>query len=190
MAPVCFIHYTNVIFQSLQLYSRILPNGERGPTTTTSYFGLPVLQPPIDELVALLDVPPMATLHKSITMTLTIRNNHPSRSANVTVHLDLESLEGFVVSGIRNGRVPVLLPGSEETLVWQMIPLECGYVKLPRIKVIDRRSAIPASAEGPPGTDGSIGELVKVIDHRHDFRSAHETGVTLQEEGPKILVLP
>ena len=168
-------------------YSRTLPNGKRGPTTT-SYFGLPAFQPPIDELVALLDVPPKATLHKSITMTLTIRNNHPTRSANITVHLDPESLEAFVVSGIRNGRVPVLLPGSEETLEWQMIPLECGYVKLPRIKVIDRRSAIPASygqnAEDPPGTDG-IGDLVKVIDHRSVANS--ETGVNCP---PTILVLP
>ena len=147
--------------------------------------------------MALLDVPPKATLHESITMTLTIRNNHPSRSANITVHLDSESLEAFVVSGIRNGRVPVLLPGSEETLEWQMIPLECGYVKLPRIRVIDRRSAIPASgqnAEDPPGTDVSIGDLVKVVDRRHDsYRSVAnpETGVTFQEESPQtILVLP
>lgn len=165
---------------------------------------LPTLRPPLDTLVALVDIPPQATLHKPILMTLTIRNYHPSRSASITVDLDPETLEGFVISGIRNGRVPVLLPGSEEKLVWQIIPLECGYVQMPRIKVIDRRKNVSTSGHGADisgNAEGSVGDAVKVIDVRHDLRrhdlesrSIHEPGQTdVQEakEGPgTILVLP
>ncbi|KAF8963658.1 Gryzun, putative trafficking through golgi-domain-containing protein [Flammula alnicola] len=183
-------------------WCRVLQNGEHG-SKATSYFPLPPLRPPMDDLVALLDVPPKATLHVPVSLALTIRNYHPTRSANVTVHLEPDSLEAFVVSGIRNGRVPILLPGSEEKLVWRMIPIECGYVKLPRIKVIDRRKAIPVSqSSGEPvvASDASAGDLVKVVDLRHDTRqdvstrtdseSVHGDEVE-QWEGPgTILVLP
>ncbi len=162
---------------------------------------LPTFQPPLDNLVALLDVPPRATLHKPILLTLTIRNYHPSRSANITAHLDPDTLEGFVVSGIRSGRVPVLLPGSEEKLVWQIIPLECGYVQVPRIKVIHRRKTVftmgHAVEVSAGNTEGSIGEAVKVIDLRHDLRQPNlesepeKIGFQEAKEGPgTILVLP
>ncbi|KDR75635.1 hypothetical protein GALMADRAFT_268205 [Galerina marginata CBS 339.88] len=153
-------------------WRRVLQNGELGSKTVT-YFPIPPLRPPMGDLVALLDVPPKATLHVPISLTLTIRNYHPTRSANITVHLEPESLDGFVVSGLRNGRVPVLLPGSEEKLVWRMLPIECGYVKVPRIKVIDRRKAIPASqnsGEAGAPADASAGDPVKVIDVRRDSR--------------------
>jgi len=132
-----------------------------------------MLRPPLDTLVALLDVPPQANLHIPITLTLTIRNYHPTRSANITVHLEPDSLDSFVVSGLRSSRVPVLLPGSEEKLVWRMIPIECGYVKVPRIKVIDRRKAIPLSqnsGESGMPNDASSGDIVKVVDVRGDSR--------------------
>lgn len=127
----------------------------------------------MDSLVALLEFPWKAKLHQPVPMTLRIRNYHPSRSANITVHLEAETLDSFVVSGVRNGRVPVLLPGSEEKLVWQMMPLECGYMKVPRIKVLDRRAVIPgpagqAPSETPGSAEGSAGEVVKVIDLRRD----------------------
>ncbi|KAF8161338.1 Gryzun, putative trafficking through golgi-domain-containing protein [Crassisporium funariophilum] len=155
-------------------WCRILPNGEHGPMTTT-YFPLPSLRPPLDDLVALLDMPPKASLHVPISLTLTIRNYHPTRSANVIVQLEPDSLDGFVVSGVRNGRVPVLLPGSEEKLIWKMTPIECGYVEAPRIKVVDRRKAIPnTTGSNEPGVtiDPSAGDLVKVIDVRRDMRHA------------------
>ncbi|KAF9529733.1 glutathione transferase omega-1 [Crepidotus variabilis] len=160
--------------QYVVTWHRILPHGQPGPLTT-SYFALPTLRPPVDSLVALLDTPPKAKLHQPVSLTLRIRNYHSSRSANVTVHLEPETLEAFVVSGLRNGRVPVLLPGSEEILVWQMIPLECGYLKVPRIRVIDRRKSIAGPAgqalsEAAGNAEGSAGELVQVIVLRQDFR--------------------
>ena len=151
-------------------------------------------------MVALLDVPPKATLHVPTSLTLTVRNCHPSRSANLTIHLEPDSLNSFIVSGLRNGRMPVLLPGSEEKLVWRIIPIECGYVKIPRIRVIDRRKAIPVSqSSGEPGAapDASTGDLVKVVDVRRDNRHAagsqSETEPAEAEEvgaDDTILVLP
>ncbi|KAF9486045.1 hypothetical protein BDN70DRAFT_870556 [Pholiota conissans] len=176
-------------------WSRVLENGDHG-FKAVSYFPLPSLRPPGDTLVALLDAPPQAKLHTPVSISLTIRNYHPTRSANITVHLEPDSLDAFVVAGVRDGRVPVLLPGSEEKLVWNMIPIECGYVTLPRIKVMDRRKAIPASqssTEAGVTADSSAGDIVKVVDLRYDMRQTADNSVaeTARGEGPgTILVLP
>jgi hypothetical protein len=134
---------------------------------------LPLLRPPTDGLVALLNVPPTAQLHVPISLLLLIRNHHPSRSANITVQLEPDPSDGFVVAGLRSGRVPILVPGTEEKLTWRLIPLECGYVSIPRIKVVDRRKAI-ASAQGIGGPNAEIeteGEVVKIIDVRLDHKN-------------------
>ncbi|KAF9268549.1 hypothetical protein L218DRAFT_852654 [Marasmius fiardii PR-910] len=148
-------------------WRRILSENDYGESTITT-FVLPPLQPPIDGLIALLDPPTVAKLHQPIAMSLRIRNHHPTRSANVTVHLDPDPLDGFIMTGLRNGRVPVLLPGGEEKLTWKLVPVECGYVQLPKIRVVDRRKAI-ASAQGlgGPGTDVELeGVPVKIVDVR------------------------
>lgn len=180
-------------------WCRILHNGQEGPNAR-SYFPLTSLRHPVEDLVALLDVPPQASLHIPVSMTLRIRNHHPTRSANITVQLEADSLDSFVVSGMRTGRVPVLLPGAEEKLIWRLIPLECGYVKLPRIKVIDRRRAISAAVQSAGEvvpSDVPTGDPVKVIGFRDDVRPAHagsESGSRMDYEGQDgpgmILVLP
>lgn len=155
----------------------------------------------MDNIVALLDVPPQGTLHVPMSLTLTIRNYHPTRSANIVVQLDPDSLDGFVVSGLRTGRVPVLLPGSEEKLIWNILPIECGYVKVPKIKVVDKRKAISSSqgtSEPGANTDTFVGDVIKVIDSRHEIRQddSHVEGGDAQpfvdEQGRlgTILVLP
>ena len=78
------------------------------------------------------------------------------------------------MSGLRSGRVPILLPGGEEELIWRLIPVECGYAKVPKIKVVDRRTMSTGEIE-------SEGEVVKVVDVRWDRRAARESegdGVT------------
>jgi trafficking protein particle complex subunit 11 len=180
---------------------RILQNGVHSPKAT-SYFSLPSLRPPVENIVALLDVPPQGTLHVPMPLTLIIRNYHPTRSANIVVQLEPDSMDGFVVSGLRNGRVSVLLPGSEDKLIWSIIPIECGYVKVPRIKVTDRRKAIPAQAqdanESDAITDAFAGDLIQVVDVRRGVRQDDSQGgdsvddqpSTDTEMLPTILVLP
>ena len=152
----------------------------------------------MDNIVALLDVPPQGSLHIPMSMTLTIRNYHPTRSANVVVQLEQDSSDGFVVSGLRNGRVPVLLPGSEEKLVWNIIPIECGYVRVPRISVMDRRKAISSSqGTNEPGanTDAFAGDVIKVIDLMQEIRQddglteGGDQSSTDEQEGLAIIVL-
>lgn len=177
-------------------WRRMLPAGGRGRQSITR-FALPTLMIPQDELIALLDVPSFAKLHASTPIHLTVRNRHSSRSANVSVTLDLDPSDAFVVAGLRNGRLPILLPGSEEKLSWKLIPIECGYVKIPRIKVMNvRRAALPS--QGGVSTEVDVeGEVVKVIDVRADWnatraQSADDSAVAiLQQDGAStILVLP
>ncbi|KAI0343684.1 hypothetical protein BDW22DRAFT_1328221 [Trametopsis cervina] len=154
-------------------WRRILPHGEHGPLSR-SVFQLPQLQPPDDGLVALLDVPPTAKLHVPISIRMLIRNRRPTRSANIVVQVEFDASDGFVLAGLRAGRIPILLPGGEEVLTWNAIPVECGYAKLPKIKVTDRRQHVaPSTGAGPEVTppEGE-GEVVIVVDVRSDERSA------------------
>ena len=150
--------------------SRVLKDGSDGSLTTT-IFQLPVLNPPTDGLIALLDVPTIATLHVPIPLRLTIRNNRPTRSANITVHIEFDTSDGFVLAGLRSGRLPILLPGAEEEVRWNIVPVECGLVRVPRIRVVDRR--VPFGA--PEGQrDEGEGEQVEVVDLRRDARAGAE----------------
>ena len=80
-----------------------------------------------------------------------MRNRRPTKSANVVVQVEFDAADGFVLAGLRSGRVPVLLPGAEEELRWNMVPVECGLVRVPRIRVVDRRVG---SGEGEEGEEG------------------------------------
>ena len=112
-------------------------------------------------------------------------------------------MDGFVVSGLRNGRVPVILPGSEEKLIWNIIPIECGFVKVPRIKVTDRRKAIPdsqAPKEIGANADAFTGDLIKVVNisrgvpqddsQMEGSDSVNQFSIDEQEIPATVLVLP
>lgn len=124
--------------------------------------------------MALLDVPTTAKLHVPVPIRMIIRNRRPTRSANVVVQVEFDATDGFVLAGLRAGRVPILLPGGEEILTWNAIPVECGYAKLPKIKVTDRRQRVLSQ----PGTSPEVssaeeqGEHVHVVDMRSDERPA------------------
>ena len=133
--------------------------------------------------MALLNAPPLVHLHQPFTLELSIRNRHPTRSACPMVTLELEPTEGFVAAGIRMGKLPTLIPGAEEKIAWQLIPLECGpAVPLPKIKIVDRRRA----AEVPEGATDSAsqqpeglatGDEIQVVDVRWDRRRSDGSSV-------------
>ena len=121
-------------------------------------------------------MPPAARLHVPVSLTLTIRNYHPSRSANVTAQLD-ESSSGFVVAGLRSGRLPLLMPKTEEKLTWRAIPVECGHVRIPGVTLTDSR-----------GTNAEMkGESVKII---HVWLHQRGEQVEPSKDRQTILVLP
>ncbi|KAF9078111.1 Gryzun, putative trafficking through golgi-domain-containing protein [Rhodocollybia butyracea] len=131
-------------------------------------------------IVALLDIAPVAKLHQPLPLTVIIRNRHPSRTADVYVQLEMgtsggvntaggasgdpseatgaagTSSQSFVIAGLRAGRVPLLLAGTEERLTWMLIPVECGYVQLPKVKVIDRRKGARGTATILAGGSASV----------------------------------
>lgn len=143
----------------------------------TTVFPLPSLRPPMDELIALLQLPAMAKLHIPLTMKLIIRNRHAFRAANITVQLDTDPTDGFVIAGLRSGRMPILLPGGECTLVWKLIPVECGFIRVPKIKVVDRRKAVIVPSQETPNVESAPendapGDIIKIVDVRWDGRDA------------------
>ncbi|KDQ50908.1 hypothetical protein JAAARDRAFT_41691 [Jaapia argillacea MUCL 33604] len=180
-------------------WRRLLSNGDRGPKSITR-FALPSLKAPTDGLIALMEAPAKAKLHTPIPLHLTIRNRHPSRSANIVVQLDLDPTDGFVVAGLRSGRIPTLLPGAEEKISWRLIPIECGFVKVPRMRVLERRSAVATTQPTASGADVEVeGEIVKVVDVRWEGKDVdgndegNVESVEAEEAAgvqPTVLVLP
>ena len=90
------------------------------------------------------------------------------------MQVDFDQSDGFVLAGLRSGRIPILLPGDEETLTWNIIPMQCGYARVPKITVIDRR--IPPGST-PDAVPEGEGEPVPVLDIRHDERSERDANI-------------
>lgn len=89
----------------------------------------------------------------------------------------------------------MLLPETEATLSWKLIPVECGFVKVPKVRVVDRRKAIVPPGQEPPvpppemGSDAE-GDIVEVVDVRWECRT--EGGEEARTAGDigSVLVLP
>ncbi|TFY75352.1 hypothetical protein EWM64_g8660 [Hericium alpestre] len=79
-------------------------------------------------------------------------------------------------AGLRAGRLPLLLPGGEHIVRWDIVPLECGWVRVPRIRVLDRRYAEEGHEEGVE---------VEIVDARREARddAGDEWGVVNEAEG-------
>jgi trafficking protein particle complex subunit 11 len=176
---------------------RILPNGDHG-SLCTSRFPLPNLRPPRSGIVALLELPSSAKLHVPAHARLTLRNFHPSRTASLAVQLEPDTTDAFLVAGQCSARVPTLLPSAEAQLVWSLVPIECGFVRVPKISVVDRRNAgsISSTEQQPPAAEDE-GILVRVVDLRRDEKvevadaTVEDTSAVVDggDIGP-ILVLP
>jgi hypothetical protein len=93
-----------------------------------------------------------------------------------------------------------MLPGGEEKITWRLIPIDCGYVRVPRMKIVDKRRAI-ASAQGlrePNAEVETEGDLIKIInvrlDRARERKVAGRVSVESVEDGDArldtVLVLP
>lgn len=83
------------------------------------------------------------------------------------------------------------MPGAEEKVTWKLIAIECGHVKIPRIKVVDRRKTIAIGGQTPESD--AEGEMVKIVDVRLDQRPARvpeDNDLESEAEPSTILVLP
>ena len=116
-------------------------------------------------------MPATARLHEPAPIELTVRNRHAARSAVVSVTLDPQPNDGFVVAGLRQGRLPLVLAGAEERMRWHVVPIECGYVRVPRVRVWDHRREGAGAEEGQgqgQGQGEGQGEVVRVVDVRFE----------------------
>lgn len=118
------------------------------------------------------------------------------------MQLEPDANDAFLIAGQRKALVPMLLPGAEAQLVWSLIPMECGFIRVPKIQVVDKRKsgliASSATADEPPATEEE-GTPVRVFDLRREERvevvETDETpegtprGVNMGSIGP-VLVLP
>lgn len=182
-------HYVNCLTIFFSCSNRVISSGNYGPHSSTR-FTLPVLYPLQDNLVALLNVPSTAKLHVPFQMHLIIRNKDPIRCAIVTVSLEPHVQDAFVISGLRSGRLPLILPGAEEKITWNLIPLDCGIVKVPNVRAVDHRKSPPASDDAP-ATDAE-GEPVRLIDTRFECDAASRDPASQDSflVDTTILVLP
>ncbi len=138
----------------------------------------------------MLDVPTTANLHVPAPMRLVIRNQRPSRSANIVIQLEFDTTDGFVLAGLRSGRIPILLPGGEEVLTWNIIPVECGIVRVPRVKVTDRRAPVGSQGGTPENQVDFEGEEVEVVGIRRDARTVEGTADTSKKSIAERRVAP
>jgi hypothetical protein len=114
------------------------------------------------------------------------------------VQLEPDTADAFLVAGQRSARVPTLLPGAEAQLLWSLVPIECGFVRVPKIRVVDKRRVGSTSlTEQQPPVMEDEGIPVRVVDLRRHER--FEVGDATVEETPNdvdgegigpILVLP
>lgn len=138
-------------------------------------------------MIALVDVPTIAKLHTPIQIRMIIRNRRATRSANIIVQVDFDPSDGFILAGLRGGRIPILLPGGEETLVWNAIPIECGYINLPKIKVTDRRAVVTSQAGTTPEAAREVdAEPVTIVDARRDERVSVHPERLESDTGEKV----
>ncbi|EUC61804.1 glutathione transferase omega-1 [Rhizoctonia solani AG-3 Rhs1AP] len=102
---------------------------------------LPALKEPDDELIARAHLPPFAKLHEPFSLHLTIENCGQTRTADLAI--TLETTEAFVCAGSRALQIPALLPGTSTDVYLDVVALSVGYVRLPRVRVQDRREETP-----------------------------------------------
>jgi hypothetical protein len=147
-------------------------------------------------LVALLQVPAIGKLHKPMNVLLIVRNESLGRTANVSVSVGMgggsgsgeaegeggaagasgsQQLQQFALAGIKNGRLGVVLPGEEVRVEWVVVPLECGYLRVPKVKVLDWR-----------GGGGGEGEEVEIF----DFGKYAGREIGSVDDVGSVLVLP
>ncbi|KAG9086628.1 hypothetical protein FRC06_003000 [Ceratobasidium sp. 370] len=138
-----FVEATNetISLGHFQIQWRRAGAGETIPIST-SKITLPALQEPEDELVALAHLPPFTTLHAPFPLHITIENRARGRTADII--LTLETTDQFVCAGPRTAHIAAVLPGTTTDVYFTVVPLSVGFIRLPRIRVQDRREDPPS----------------------------------------------
>lgn len=127
-------------------------------------------------MTVLIEPPTVAKLHIPFTLPVKLWNGNQHRVAELSFFL--EPTDSFVVAGLKSATLPLLLPGTAEELVFNMVPINVGPRRLPNFKVIQRTLPQKGQEESDPqrSTDTlggtGTGEIVEPVDVRWDERDA------------------
>ena len=105
------------------------------------------------------------------------------------MQLEPDAADAFLVAGQRNARVPTLLPGATVELAWSLVPIECGFVRIPKIRVTDKRKAGSTSpTEQPQPATEEEGVPVPVVASRRSEKVVVEAVDGVTPEGAPGIV--
>lgn len=124
---------------------------------------LPTFSAQPDSVYAALELPETGVLHVPFTAVLRIHNRHPWKTLDA--YFQLEASDHFVVSGLRAGSLPLLIGGSEERIPFSLIPISCGIVRLPTVKITQRKKGQPTEIK-----EEEVEKEYPVIDGRFEER--------------------
>ena len=154
-------------------------------------------------MTVLIDPPAVAKLHVPFALPVKLWNGNQHRTAELSFFL--EPTDGFVVAGLKSATLPLLLPGTAEELVFNVVPITVGVRRLPNFKVTLRTMPQKATEESDPqrSTDTlggtGTGEIVEPVDMRWDERDAEgakiyrmdvDGSVRLIDGSMSLLVIP
>jgi len=127
-------------------------------------------------MTVLIEPPAIAKLHVPFTLPVKLWNGNQNRTAEFSFFL--EPTDSFVVAGLKSATLPLLLPGTAEELVFNVVPLTVGVCQLPNFKVTLRTLPQRGQEENDPqrstdtlGGTGAV-EIVESVDMRWDERDA------------------
>ncbi|PVF96750.1 hypothetical protein CPB86DRAFT_736228 [Serendipita vermifera] len=146
--------------------------------STVTRIILPELHPPDFGLSVIIDPPTAVELHQPFILNVSIRNHDASRSAELS--FTIEQADGFVAAGFRTGVLPLLLPGTGDSLSFQLVPISVGLVKLPVFKlqrIVKDESAPTERTESGASLDNRPGEVVPIVDQRWDSVDAKGSNI-------------
>ena len=127
-------------------------------------------------MTLLIEPPAVAKLHVPFALPVKIWNGNQYRTAELSFFL--EPTDGFVIAGLKSATLPLLLPGTAEELVFNVVPISVGILRLPNFKVTLRTLPQKGQEEGDAqrSTDTlggiGVGEIVGSVDMRWDERDA------------------
>jgi hypothetical protein len=154
-------------------------------------------------VTVLIEPPAVAKMHVPFTLPVKLRNGNQHRTAELSFFL--EPTDGFVVAGLKSATLPLLLPGTAEELVFNMVPIQVGILRLPYFRVTLRTFPQKGQEESDPrrspdmlGGTGT-GEIVESVDMRWDerdvegvrvYRTEVDGSVRQVDGSMSLLVLP
>jgi len=111
---------------------------------------------------------------------LSLHNTNSQSTARV--QLRAEQNDSFIIDGLRQGVLPIMVPEAVIVLEFVLIPLACGSLSIPDIRVWDIREYVK---EGEQSAEEQLGREIRVVDSR---KPEETQGEDLTETNTPVVV--